>query len=507
MKRHDLQTYALVVVALALATLVRGLLDPWLGDYMPFPTYFAAVAVVGLIGTNGAALLTLVLGGLIADVLFMPPRGEFVVTDPALWVGLGLYVGSSLVIVLLAGLLRRSRRTLEINKLELQAQAARLREADERKDEFLSMLAHELRNPLAPIVSAVEVIRLSKMSEDASTRRPIEIIERQSKHLKYLVDDLLDLARINTGRIVLNRAPVEVGDVVREAAETAGLKCTTAGVRMEVRNDDEPLWVSADRGRLIQILDNLLDNACKFTGPGGTVTLAAHREDSTCVLTVRDTGAGIEPEVADRIFNVFEQGRAPLDRKSGGLGLGLHLVKRLVGKHDGTVSVRSEGAGLGSEFSVRLPLREHEIGDEAIAKAPRSRSMPRRVLVVDDNVDAAETLAMLLKADGHEVRVSPDGAHGVREAAEFRPEIAIVDLMMPGMDGYEVARALRDQFSDRIWLVAITGYGQEQYRKRSREVGFDAHLVKPVTSESIAEFMCGLPGAGSVTNQPAARCG
>ncbi|MFW6093804.1 MAG: ATP-binding protein [Pseudomonadota bacterium] len=366
-------------------------------------------------------------------------------------------------------------------------QQQELMEIDRRKDEFLSMLAHELRNPLAPIVSAVELLRLETGSPE-QRRRAVQVVSRQIAHLTRLVDDLLDIARINTGRIELRLEVVDMVELARQSADNVRPRFDERGVNFLCALGDEPLWVDADASRIVQVIDNLLDNAAKYTDRGGRVELRLERERDEGVLRVRDTGVGIRPGHLPRIFEMFEQAEVSLDRSNGGLGLGLHLVKRMVESHGGRVAAYSDGPGQGSEFSVRLPL----VAAQPIAPAQDARALaeaPLRVLIVEDNEDAARSMAALLEALGHEVRTAGNARAGFVTAEDFRPRLVLIDLGLPEIDGYEVARRLRARYADAVRLVALTGYGQPEYRERSRRAGFDAHLVKPASVEDIRSVL------------------
>jgi PAS domain S-box-containing protein len=718
-QRRNVRGYALALLALLLATLIRWLVDPYLGSDIPFPTYFAAVALVGLYGGVGPAVLTTVAGAFVAHLMFMPPRGTVVLPDVEHWVGLMLFAVASALIIALADWLRVSRANLaaivstahegivtrdldgivtgwnagaeriygygrdemigasigrlsppersdearwlsaEIragrpvealdterirkdgHRVDVLVSAAPIRDArgkvvgiasierdvterkrverarrnsesrlraiidnspvvlyikdlegryflvnnsyvalfdttaekvlgatdfdrfpaevaeryrrndravvesgagrkfeetaevhgetrtflstkfplrddqgevyavcgistdvteetrrheqlidlDRRKDQFLSMLAHELRNPLAPIANAVQLIRL----QDGLAPRVAwagEVIDRQARHLTRMVDDLLDIARFNTGRVQLRREVVDLVRLARQTAEDLRSRFEAAGVELRVSVPDEAVFVDADAARIVQVIDNLLDNAAKYTDAGGEAFLAVERGDRECVLRVRDSGIGIDRTHLAHVFELFEQVDASLDRSSGGLGLGLNLVKRMVELHGGTVAARSQGPGTGSEFLVRLPL-----ADTPAALADRDLLMDdaetalsgagRRVLVIEDNPDTARSMEMLLDALGHDVRVARSGSEGVAMATEREPELVLIDLGLPDIDGYEVARILRQRFDRRLRLVAVTGYGQREHRQRTHDAGFDDHLLKPLSMETL----------------------
>jgi signal transduction histidine kinase/DNA-binding response OmpR family regulator len=370
-----------------------------------------------------------------------------------------------------------------------------VQQADRQKNEFLSMLAHELRNPLAPIRNAVEVLRLRGGSNGNGSLAELEwsrdVIGRQVRHLARLVDDLLDVSRITKGKIRLQLEPVPLQAVVTQAVEASRPEIDARGHHLDVSVPDEPLWVDGDPARLAQVLTNLLNNAAKYTEPGGHVWLSAARDNGSVVLRVRDTGVGIPPEMIGAVFDLFTQVDRSLDRSQGGLGIGLTLVKRLVELHGGEVSAHSAGPGRGSEFTVRLPARAGGCGPaEPPSPGVGQARTGRRVLVVDDNVDGADSLARLLTLGGHAVSQAHDGPAALEEARSFRPDVVVLDIGLPGMDGYEVARCLRGEPATRdVILVALTGYGRDEDMVRSREVGFDYHFVKPVDFEALHEVL------------------
>ena len=372
---------------------------------------------------------------------------------------------------------------------ELRQRAEALQEADRRKDDFLAMLAHELRNPLAPIRAALDVMRLHGV-EDPHLRQGRDVIERQTQQLTRLVDDLLEVARINSGKIKLRRAPVEVARVVSTAVEAMRPAMDARRHALTVSLPDAPLWLDADFARLVQVLGNLLHNAAKYTDEGGRVSVSVAREGHDAVVRVRDSGVGIPPHMLARVFDLFTQVDRSLDRSQGGLGIGLALVRRLVVKHGGQVEAKSEGAGKGSEFVLRFPLIAPPAVEPSRVESGRESETPpsRRVLIVDDNADSAEMMGALMEVCGHTVRVALSGAAALEGAREFHPDVVICDIGLPLMDGYEVARRMRAEPSlAGVRLVALTGYGRPEDLRRSREAGFDAHLVKPFDLAKIAE--------------------
>ncbi|HUP23101.1 MAG TPA: PAS domain S-box protein [Thermoanaerobaculia bacterium] len=356
-----------------------------------------------------------------------------------------------------------------------------LREADHRKDHFLATLAHELRSPLAPLRNGLELIRLAAGAPDA-TERARALMERQLAQMVRLIDDLLDLSRISRGRIHLHTDLVPLPEVVRQAEETVAPVIAEHGHELVVRLPSQPVWVEGDPVRLSQVLSNLLHNAAKFTEPGGRIVLSAERKDERVEVVVRDDGVGIPADLLPRIFDVFSESDRSLLQPKSGLGIGLSLVRTLVEMHGGSVEARSEGIGRGSEFVVRLPVARSPIAEvPEEARQPAAAARPRRILVVDDNRDSATSLAELLGLLGHQTETAHDGLEALAAAARFRPDVILLDLGMPRLDGYEAARRIRSEPWGRdVLLVAVTGWGQDSDRERSQQAGFDLHLVKPV---------------------------
>lgn len=376
-----------------------------------------------------------------------------------------------------------------------------LKEADRRKDEFLATLAHELRNPLAPIRNALHLLSLEDPSgSDAQFCH--NIIERQVENLVRLVDDLLDVSRITRGKIELQKERVSVANVVARAVESSRPLIDAHNHALSVELPNEALWIHADPVRIAQVLLNLLNNAAKYTRDGGKIALHAERSGSEVVISIRDTGIGIAPDMLPRVFDAFTQIEAGRARSEGGLGIGLTLVRRLTEMHGGTVEARSDGLGKGCVFTVYLPL----LIDEAFAaEAGRDRDdgkfvAPRRILIVDDNRDAAKSLATLLRLLGNDVRTAHDGLGGLQEALHYRPDVVILDIGLPGMDGLDVCRRLRSEGHQEMLLVALTGYGQDDDRRRSQDAGFNAHLVKPVNLDELKDLL-------TLRNLPATHSG
>ena len=384
---------------------------------------------------------------------------------------------------------------VDVTRLK-QAEAA-LREADRRKDEFLALLSHELRNPLAPILTAAELMQLRG---DVATPREREVIVRQAKHLVRLVDDLLDVSRVARGKVTLSKRPVELAAVVAKAVEAAGPLLEQRRHALHVAVPPDRLTVEGDEVRLTQVVSNLLTNAARYTPPGGRIDVTGARERNEVVLRVRDNGTGIEPALLPHLFDMFVQGPRGPDRAEGGLGLGLSLVRTLTALHGGTVSAHSEGPGRGSEFTVRLPtaaLAARAVpGVDGPGRLEASNG-GERILVVDDNRDAAEMISSVLGSAGHDVRVAGDASQALSMVDSFRPQVAILDIGLPVMDGYSLGRELRARLGEATpILIALTGYGQEQDRRRSTDAGFTLHLVKPVDPEKLTHVVDALVGNG-----------
>ncbi|HZY19844.1 MAG TPA: PAS domain-containing protein [Ramlibacter sp.] len=378
-----------------------------------------------------------------------------------------------------------AQRTIERQNLEL-------READARKDRFLATLSHELRNPLAPIRTAADLLgRPGLAPEQLAVAR--QVIQRQVRHMALLLDDLLDVARVTQSKLELRRERVELGGIVDSAVEAVRPLVDRKQHRLEIDLPASMPVVDADPLRLSQVLANLLTNAAKYTDPGGRIALRARVEADVLVLEVQDDGIGIAPDALPRLFEMFAQLRESADRSEGGLGVGLALVKGLVGLHGGSVQASSEGPGRGSTFAVRLPLPADPARPSAASGPAAAAGGGRKVLVADDNRDAADTLAMLLGMGGHDVRVAYDGLAAVSAAQAFRPEVALLDIGMPGLSGHEVARALRQEpWAGALTLVAVTGWGQQDDRNAAREAGFDHHLTKPVDPSALERLLAGL---------------
>ncbi len=382
---------------------------------------------------------------------------------------------------------------LEASTERLRESEARLQETDRRKDEFLAMLGHELRNPLAPIQAAAKLLRMDHLAKSHHARA-LDLVDRQVEHLVRLIDDLLDVSRITRGAITLRRELVSVADLVNRAIETNRPLIDTKRHDLVVELPDEPIHVDGDITRLTQVLGNLLHNAAKYTEDGGQIRVSVAGQHSEAVFRVTDTGVGIPSDMLERVFDLFTQVERPLNRKQGGLGVGLAMVRRLVEMHGGTVEARSDGIGRGTEMIVRLPLHvETELSRHRKRRAKEDaqlQTIGRRILVVDDNRDAADSIALLLEVAGHVVRTAYDGPDALNVASVFKPEVVILDLGLPTMDGFEIAREIEGQaWGKDVALVALTGWGQQEDYQRTTDAGFDAHLVKPVAPEELLRIL------------------
>ena len=369
-----------------------------------------------------------------------------------------------------------------------------LQDADRRKDEFLATLAHELRNPLAPINSGLHILRSAK--DEGHRAIALEIIERQVNQMVRLVDDLLDVARITTGKVEVRQEPIDLALVIKDAIETSQPLLTDRGQPFTIVPPPQPVFVNGDRTRLAQVFANLMNNSAKYSEPGQPVSITFGRDGNDAVVRVKDAGMGIHPDMLPRVFDMFRQAdRTTGGRSRGGLGIGLSLVKRIVEMHGGSVTAHSEGLGLGSEFVVRIPAVEVSRRDLAADRAVATDGAPtrRRILVVDDNADAAESLAALLSISGHETRMAHDGPEALQQAERFHPDIVFLDIGMPTLDGHETAKLIRKQpWGKDMVLVALTGWGQHEDRRRSKDAGFNHHLVKPADPVVVEKLLASI---------------
>lgn len=410
--------------------------------------------------------------------------------DRRLLESLATFAAAAYQALLLNTVQAKANQALQTEIAERQRAEAALQEAGDRKSQFLAMLAHELRNPLAPIRNGVEILQ-HLHGGDLETKAVTEMMQRQVGQMVRLVDDLLDVSRISRGRIELRKEPLELASIVHHAVEAIRPVCGGLEQELSVTLPPEPIYLHADPARLTQVIGNLLNNACKFTEKGGRIGLTVERAGSDALIRVQDTGIGIAAEQNPRIFEMFVQADTSLERLRDGLGLGLTLVKSLVEMHDGSIVARSAGIGQGSEFVVRVPVlssvpppRPRQPSD-----AERVTAIQRRILVVDDNRDSTDSLATLLKETGHEVYIAYDGLEAIECAKRVKPDVVLLDIGLPRLNGYEAARRIREQQGNGLTLVALTGWGQDEDRRRAREAGFDSHLVKPVDVAALGRLL------------------
>jgi signal transduction histidine kinase/CheY-like chemotaxis protein len=442
-------------------------------------------------GQRGTTAVTIIAAGLAiwSTAHGMGPFGGGGVPQRLLTLQMFLGVVAASALLLSAALAERERL-----QRELQLRVEQLHDADRRKDEFLAMLAHELRNPLAPIQNALEILALPEVGE-ATVAQAKEVLHRQVQHLTRLVDDLLDVARISRGKIELRQERVALQAVVSRAVEAARPLIDARQHALTINLPTEPMLIDVDPTRIAQVISNLLNNAAKYSDPRGRIQLSASRESNQLKIKVSDQGIGINPELLPSIFDLFVQASRGHDRTHGGMGIGLTLVRRLVELHGGRVEAASAGPGRGSDFTIRLPLASAEAVRGAGDVAPISAHIkvaPKcgPILIVDDNVDAARTLEHLLRSRGYDVHAVFDGSAALSWTESHRTEVAILDIGMPQMDGYELAQRFRGQFSSAdLFLIALSGWGQDEDRRRSTEAGFQAHLVKPVELSALERLL------------------
>ncbi|HEX7054665.1 MAG TPA: ATP-binding protein [Burkholderiales bacterium] len=477
------------------AVYLRWFLDPWLRDGVPYITLYGAVAIAVWFGGVGPAALALVLGYSFVNVRYVDPRGSLAVDGATGAIELALFALSCALVIVLGEAMRRARDRYRASEAELKERARQLQRADTNKSQFLAVMAHELRNPLAPLRTGLALLRLQR--EDPATRETHDMMERQIGQLTRLIDDLLDVSRMDRGKLELRAERVAIEAVMRTAIDTARPNIDAKGHSLVVRHPPQPLYVEGDPVRLAQVVSNLLNNAAKFTPPNGRIELASRAEGGTALIVVSDNGIGIPAEHLKEVFDMFVQLDTANVTAAGGLGLGLTLARSIVERHRGSIEARSAGRGRGAEFIVRLPLAAAP-GEQGKAREARPQPPParRRVLVVDDNVDAAQTLAQYLRMDGHRVESALDGEAALRIAEVLHPDVAFIDLNMPRMDGVEVAKRLRvTAWGKHARLVALTGMGQPADIARTREAGFDEHITKPADLKRVARLAAGVEEA------------
>ncbi|MFT3883176.1 MAG: ATP-binding protein [Gemmatales bacterium] len=385
--------------------------------------------------------------------------------------------------------LRKAEAEARENAEGLRKLTAELSDADRRKDEFLATLAHELRNPLAPVMNSLAIMKHADSARQWDQAR--STMERQVGQMVRLIDDLLDVSRITRNRLLLRLGRVELTSIVHHAVEACHPLYQSAGHTLSVDLPSEPIFLNADATRLAQVFGNLLNNSCKYSERNGKVRLTAERQGEQVIVKVKDSGIGIPKEMLPKVFDMFTQVHGAMERSEGGLGIGLSLVKRLVEMHDGTVTAHSDGPGTGSEFVVTLPVLS-EVPASPVSEPVSLPKTPlaRRILVVDDNRDSAESLALLLSLTGNETQIAHDGLEAVEKAGAYRPALILLDIGMPKMNGYEACRAIRQEpWGKEMVIIALTGWGQEEDRRKSKEAGFNGHLVKPVELSQLEKLL------------------
>jgi signal transduction histidine kinase/CheY-like chemotaxis protein len=482
--------YAAAIGVVLFIFTIRAALTPLLGLQAPLLPFLLGVLLSAYLGGRGPAFLAAGVTPILATIWFTRWPED---APPEQWLlHVAFFLILSVLTILIMEAMQITVRLANENARRAEASAQALREADQRKDEFLAMLAHELRNPLAPVRNIAHILGRSA-SDPESVRRAGEMLERQASHLTHMVDDLLDVARITHRRIRLDREIVSLEEIVGMALETAGPALEDRRQRAVLSVAEPRSYVEGDAVRLCQVVSNLLINASKYSSEGRRIHIVIDADDREVTLTVRDEGIGIDREQLPRLFDLFMQGDRSLDRAQGGLGIGLTIVKHLVEMHGGTVAALSEGLGLGSEFRVRLPRAFGPPASDAVQqRGPQHQQRKRRVLVVDDDPDCAESLRDVLRLEGHEVRVASDGAAALAMFDEFAVEVVLLDVGLPRMDGYMVAHAIRARFAAghlRPRLLALTGYGREEDRQAALRSGFDEHLTKPVDPRRLLQLV------------------
>ena len=477
-------------VAVTLASLfLRWSLDPWLGEELPYVALYGAVAVGVWLGGLGPAVLAMVLGYVLINLRYVSPVGTVAFTGPSDVIELALFTLSGSLVIVLGEAMRLARDRSRGSEIELQRRAWQLQRADENKSRFLAVLSHELRNPLAPLRTGLALLRM-RQADRAAVAETHDMMDRQIAQLSRLIDDLLDVSRIDRGKLELRTQRLDINGMLKTAVDTARPNIDAKGHALAVRYPAEPLYVEGDPVRLAQAVSNLLNNAAKFTPPNGRIELSAHAEAGRVALRVADSGIGIAPEQLPEVFDMFVQLDEGTVAAPGGLGLGLTLTRAIVLRHGGHIEARSPGPGKGAEFIVRLPLAGAPAATPS--KGPVQAAPPpvrRRVLVVDDNVDAAQTLAQYLRLEGHRVESALDGEAALRIAEVLHPDVAFIDLNMPRMDGGEVARRLRaTPWGRGVRLIALTGMGQQSDIARTRSAGFDEHITKPADLQRVSRL-------------------
>lgn len=486
--RPALLRYGAAVLIVALFVALRGVMESIVGEQSPYVVLLPGIVLSAWFGGIGPGVFATLLSALAADWFFIEPTWSVFIYDKGLAEALRIhiYVADGLIISWLVGQLRSAVQKSRRNEAELAL-------ADRRKDDFLAILGHELRNPLAPLANGIELLKRRDADPD-TVRETVRMMDRQVQLMTHLVDDLLDVARIRQGKVVLQKEPHPLSEIVSRAVELCRPMIEARRHRLSFELPDVPVWVEADSIRLTQVLTNLLSNAAKYTHEGGEIRLSVRVVQPDVLISIRDNGIGIAADRLPRVFELFHQADDSPAHTQTGLGLGLAVVQSLVRAHAGSITAHSDGLGHGSEFTVRLPtapasVEEHE---SVQAPAPDEGEGSLRILIVDDRLDAARSLARLLEFDGHATQVVADGPAALGATAAWNPNVVLLDIGLPGIDGYEVARRLRERHDQRPLLVAMTGHGRPDDVRRAREAGFDHHLLKPVRLDELQRLLATL---------------
>lgn len=503
--KYSAGRYGVAILATAIAIWGRRLLHPWLGDQCEFTLFYLSVLATAWISGTGPAIFAILLGTISAAHFFIEPASLFYIEDVPDLLQLCIYVFVNVVATLLFSRLERQRRLAENRSSENARLSDSLRLADERKDEFLALLAHELRNPLAPIQSSLAILNRKSESPD-TVLRICNVIQRHTNHLVRITDDLLDVSRFCHGKVTLQMERMDLRDAVRDAVEMTAEMIETKSHTLQLLLPNTPVWVDGDRVRLTQLLANLLGNAAKYTPASGRIALHVEVMDGIVSTSVTDNGIGFCPTEAERMLAPFTQIDTSRTREYGGLGLGLSIVNRLVGLHGGTLETFSKGTGRGSRFTVNLPSPPRDAPNEAAidqslepepfgefsAAETNSAGNGRNLLLVEDNLDAAALLSELLESEGYAVQVANNGLAALQAASTRQQDVIILDIGLPGMDGYEVAQRLRRNETTRnTRLIALTGWGTAADRELAHQAGFDFHVVKPVVFAELLRYVQG----------------
>lgn len=494
--------YAIAIVSTGAATWLRTLLDPFLGTECPFSIFYLSVLLTAWLAGTFPAILSLILGTIAAAQFFIPPTASILITDPSDVLNAAIYVFVNCVAISLFASLDRERQNIQ-NRLEENEQlGASLKLADERKDEFLALLAHELRNPLAPIRSSLMLLE-RKQSCPQTIERVRIVCQRQIHQLVRLVDDLMDISRFLRGSLKLQVEKMDLRDAIHIAIEMSDEAIQQKSHRFDALLPDTAVWINGDPVRIAQLVENLLGNAAKYTPKSGRILLQLEQRDGQAVLSISDNGIGFPPSESARILEPFTQMDTSRTREYGGLGIGLSIVRQIVELHKGTLTPESRGPGTGSRFTVHIPLATAEIDlglpvrdetdctmkVEAVSDV-RSNQISASILIVEDNVDAGEALRELLEMEDFSVEVAHDAVAALKALENSIPEIILLDIGLPGMDGYQLARRIRQRWaSEEIFLVACTGWGGEADRQAAKDAGFDHHLVKPVNFTDLVSVL------------------